>query len=399
MSSPIPLPTGALGAGQATLIEQSRAQAEVLAAVHAARSWPRSMDVAVNKMMEACRQPELAARAFFRFSRGGQVTGASIHLARAIAACYGNVQYGITELSRERDHSQMLAFAWDLESNTRPTTTFIVPHVRSAGKSLSALEDPRDIYENNANMGARRVREMIFAVLPVWFVERAKAQCRSTIENKDSDVPMPERRARVVRLFEELGVSRQQLVDKLGRAVDDWTPPDMATLQIVYGSIKAGEATRDDEFPPIDAETTAESVRSARRERPRSVTAGQDTPAPPTPEATPAPATPGRPSTVTDHKRIMALLRAGGVTGQAGAAIVVSKVAGLPAVIGSLSQVSAADASKVINTLTAWQKEAGEDTAAYGARVDAMLPPDGDRAWDDAADARAAYEATKEGGE
>ena len=53
-------------------------------------------------MTDACKQPALADRAFFRYSRGGgAITGPSIHLARELARALGKVQYGITELRRD----------------------------------------------------------------------------------------------------------------------------------------------------------------------------------------------------------------------------------------------------------------------------------------------------------
>src|SRR5262245_12533080 len=88
--------------GQATAIEQSRAVAEVQAAVIVAQQRPRNVNAAVNEMRAACQQPGLAERAFFRYSRGGgQVSGATIHLARELARCWGNIQYGIAELRRD----------------------------------------------------------------------------------------------------------------------------------------------------------------------------------------------------------------------------------------------------------------------------------------------------------
>jgi hypothetical protein len=75
-------------------------------------------------MRESCSQKGLAERAFFRYSRGGsQITGPSVHLARELARCFGNVQYGIAELRRDDEHgeSEMQAFAWDVQTNTRAT--------------------------------------------------------------------------------------------------------------------------------------------------------------------------------------------------------------------------------------------------------------------------------------
>ena len=62
--------------GQATAVEQSRAIAEVHAAIVVAQQCPRDVQQAIRDMRDSCRQKALAERAFFRYSRGdGPVTG------------------------------------------------------------------------------------------------------------------------------------------------------------------------------------------------------------------------------------------------------------------------------------------------------------------------------------
>lgn len=255
MNAPIPFDAAAKapqrGASQATRVEQSRAVAEVQAAVVVARNAPRSAERALAEMREVCGIPQLAERAFFRFSRGETVTGETVHLARELARIWGNITYGLVELSRddERAQSEMMAFAWDLETNARSQTTFIVPHARDTRQGPKALKDARDVYENNANMGARRLREMIFAVLPVWFREEAAERCRATLENGGGK-PLVQRIADCVGAFAEIGVSREQLARKMGRAsADALTAQDVATLGVVFKSIRRGEVARDEEFP------------------------------------------------------------------------------------------------------------------------------------------------------
>jgi hypothetical protein len=58
---------------------------------------------------------------------------------------------------------------------------FIVPHIRDTKGGRKPITATRDIYENNANMGARRVRECIFAAIPRWFTDEAEDLCRQTL--------------------------------------------------------------------------------------------------------------------------------------------------------------------------------------------------------------------------
>ena len=254
-------------ASQATMIEQSRAVAEVQAAVVLAAQRPRDIQRAVAEMRQSCQMFRLAERAFFRYSRGDQqVTGASIHLARELARCWGNIDYGIKELRRDVSDgvSEMLAFAWDMETNTRLETAFIVPHVRDTRRGRKELTDQRDIYENNANNAARRVRECIFGVLPPWLTEEAKDLCHKTIEKgvSGNGKTLQQSIADCVTAFEALRITRKQMEDKIGRPAAEWIDQDVAALRVIFGSLKRGEMTVEEEFgspdipkpPPADAD-------------------------------------------------------------------------------------------------------------------------------------------------
>lgn len=275
------------GVGQATAIEQSRALAEVQAAVYVARQFPRDLLVARHEMLDACNQLALAERSFFSFRRGGQsVTGPSVHIARELARCWGNIQYGLVELSRDDNlhESQMLAYAWDVQTNARSSSTFIVPHIRDTKDGRKAIVDVRDVYENNANQGARRVREAIFAVLPTWFVEEAKTACRTTLET-GGGTPLPKRIDDMVAAFKRAGVTIAQLEARVSMPRSEWTVQEVATLSVVFTSLRNGETRRDDEFPPVTAPVSAEEVTgqaaapAASRPRGRAQAAPADVPA------------------------------------------------------------------------------------------------------------------------
>lgn len=238
--------------GQGTAVEQSRAVAEVQAAIVVAQQCPRDINAAIAEMRQSCKQKYLAERAFFRFPRAKQtVSGPSVHLARELARCWGNVQYGLVEMRRDDEYAQseMQAFAWDVEKNSRNSSTFIVPHLRDTKENGPvALKELRDIYENNANNGARRVREAIFAILPPWFVEEAKEICAQTLRDGGGK-SLNVRIADAIRAFEGIGVTADRIETKLGRPAGKWTEHDVAQLQVIFQSIQRGEVTTEDEFP------------------------------------------------------------------------------------------------------------------------------------------------------
>jgi hypothetical protein len=244
-------------ASQATQVEQARAIAEVRAAVMIAMDRPRDRSAAIAEMREVCAIPSLAERAFFRVARGGEnVNGESIHLARELARCWGNIDYGVKELSRDdvRGQSELLAFAWDLQTNARSEISFIVPHVK--GKANRRLTGTQEIYENNASFAGRRLREAIFAVLPVWFKAEAAELCHRTLEHGGGK-PLVARVADLRAAFEGLGVTAVQLERKRGRQIADFTPEDVAALRVVYGSLKREEVTIAEEFPALEVEGKA----------------------------------------------------------------------------------------------------------------------------------------------
>ncbi|WTW93679.1 hypothetical protein OG216_09940 [Streptomycetaceae bacterium NBC_01309] len=259
---------------QGTAVEQSRAVAEVQAAVFVAQQNPRNIDLAKAQMRMSCTHYGLAERAFYTFSRGGDpITGPSIHLARELARCWGNLQYGISELRRDDVYgeSEMQAWAWDLETNTRSAQTFIVPHKRDTKKGVRELKDMRDIYENNANNGARRVREAIFSILPPWFVEEAKSLLWQTLD-RGPGKPLPERIAEAVESFGRGGVTLVQLETRLGRPREEWNERDVARLGVIYKSIDRGETTAAEEFAPprVTADEVRQQAAQASSEEPPS---------------------------------------------------------------------------------------------------------------------------------
>ena len=237
---------------QATMVEQARAIAEVRAAVMVAMDRPRDRTAAIAEMREVCGIQGLADRAFFRVQRGAEhVNGESIHLARELARCWGNISYGVKELSRDdiRGQSELLAYAWDMQTNARSEITFMVPHRRDTRKGPRSLTGTQEIYENNASFAGRRLREAIFAVLPVWFKAEAADICHRTLNGEGSGKPLIQRIADLRQAFADIGVTAEQLETKRGRRVDDFLPEDLAALRIVYGSLKRGEVTIAEEFP------------------------------------------------------------------------------------------------------------------------------------------------------
>lgn len=223
-------------------IEASRAIAEAQGKLVIAKRFPRDEVQAYAKAMEACQRPTMAEKAFYSFPRGGQtVEGPTIRFAEELARCWGNIDYGIKELSQDEGKSEMQAYAWDLETNAQSIQNFTNPHQREVGKKMQTLTSLRDIYENNANMATRRLRSRILAILPSWFVEDAIAECRKTLAGQN-DLPLVDRVKKMVVQFAKLGVTQEQIEGRLKKKIDTMNADDFVEYVGIYNAIKNGES-------------------------------------------------------------------------------------------------------------------------------------------------------------
>ena len=246
-------------------IEASRAIAEAQGKLVIAKRFPRNEVEAYAKAMEACQRPSMAAKAFYSFPRGGQtVAGPTIRFAEELARCWGNIDYGIKELSQDDGKSEMQAYAWDLETNAQSVQNFTNPHQREKTDKrtrttvMENLTSQRDIYENNANMATRRLRSRILAILPSWFVEDAIEECKKTLAGKN-ETPLIDRVKKMVVQFAKIGVTQEQIEKRLKRKIDTMNADDFTEFIGIYNAIKQGESKIGDWF---EADSVASELTS-----------------------------------------------------------------------------------------------------------------------------------------
>lgn len=240
-------------------VEQQRAIAEVQSAIVLAKRFPRNQIEAMDRILTACQRPTLAEQALYSYSRGGSdITGPSIRLAEAIAQSWGNMQFGIRELSQANGESTVEAYAWDVETNTRQVKIFQVPHARyTKSNGLKKLEDPRDIYEAIANQGARRLRACILGIIPGDVVEAAVTQSEQTLKAKADT--SPEALKKLVDAFESYKVSKEQIEKRIQRRIEAITPAQIVSLRKIYNSLRDGMSAPADWF---EVEATVEEPKN-----------------------------------------------------------------------------------------------------------------------------------------
>lgn len=229
-------------------VESSRAIAEAQGKLIMAKRFPRSYTDAHQKAIEACQRKSFAEKAFFSYPRGGQtVTGVTIRFAEEMARCYGNLDYGIKEMSHEEGKSEMQAYCWDLETNTISSQNFTVEHIREANGRSTKLTSQRDIYERTANDGARRLRSRILAILPPDLVEHCINECKKTLAGSN-DIPLIDKINNMVSGFAKLGVSKEMIEKRLGHTIESVNADELTEYIGIYNGLKQKETTISDWF-------------------------------------------------------------------------------------------------------------------------------------------------------
>lgn len=225
--------------------EQQKAIAEVQAALIAARTNPRDVVAATDRIINACARIGLAEYALYSYPRGGsEVSGPSIRLAEVIAQNWGNIQFGFRELSRGIDqrgigYSEVEAYAWDIETNTRKPIYFRVPHFRDTQGGGYKLKSERDIYEMVANMSSRRIRNCILSIVPGDVVELAVKQCEKTLSTS-VDVTQEGIKKMLRAFHDEFGVTKEHIEAHIQRRIETIHPAQMIALKKIYASLRDG---------------------------------------------------------------------------------------------------------------------------------------------------------------
>ncbi len=240
-------------------IEASRAIAEAQGKLVIAKRFPRDEIEAFAKVKEACSRPAMASTAFYKFPRGNQtVEGPTIRFAEELARCWGNIDYGIKELSQDDGKSEMQAYAWDLETNAQSVQNFTNLHQREVNGKMKTLTSLRDIYENNANMATRRLRSRILAILPNWIVDEAIRECKATLKRMaegTNEMPLVDRVKNMIVQFAKYGVTKEQIESRLKRKANTMTADDFVEYIGIFNAIKNSETKVADWFEAAEEAT------------------------------------------------------------------------------------------------------------------------------------------------
>jgi len=263
-------PTLPANMGSMLGVEAMRAIQEVQAQLVIAKQFPRDESMAMAKIEDACTDPILADEGLYSYPRGQEVVaGLSIRAAEEALKMWGNCQAGVRELSTDGESTDMLAYAVDLESNTRFERVFTVKHQRDTKNRSYKLTDQRDIYENNANLGARRMRACILEILPTKVKRLMEERLHKTLE--DNNQPDEKKLKAMFASFEKRKVTEAMILELLGKeSVDQIVAKDMVRMKTIFQSVRAGESKLESWFPSLapkgEGETEGSSLNAQLRE-------------------------------------------------------------------------------------------------------------------------------------
>lgn len=226
-----------------------RAVAEIQAQVFMAKQFPRDENQARARILRSCQRQGLAEKAIYTYPKGGQrVTGPSIRLAEAIAQAWGNLDFNTVILEQRETESVCLSYCWDVETNTRASRSFIVPHKIATKHGEKVLTDPREIYELAANQGARRLRACILSIIPGDIVDEAIDACNATLSGGNKRPLIDRLRELTDRFMTYHSVPLSSIERYFGYPLDSFTEMDGVTLAGIYTALRDGAASREDYF-------------------------------------------------------------------------------------------------------------------------------------------------------
>lgn len=226
-----------------------RAVAEIQAQVFMAKQFPRDENQARARILRSCQRQGLAEKAIYTYPKGGQrVTGPSIRLAEAIAQAWGNLDFNTVILEQRENESVCLSYCWDVETNTRASRSFIVPHKIATKHGEKVLTDPREIYELAANQGARRLRACILSIIPGDIVDEAIDACNATLSGGNKRPLIDRLRELTDRFMTYHSVPLSSIERYFGYPLDSFTEMDGVTLAGIYTALRDGAASREDYF-------------------------------------------------------------------------------------------------------------------------------------------------------
>lgn len=262
--------------------QQDKAQIDIQ--ISTAKAYPRNIKKASdNAVAIATIDLATADRCNYSLPRGGKpITGPSIHLAKILAQCWGNmrVEAKVVDIGERQITSESVAF--DLENNlaikTQVKRSIMYNETKwdesqkkmvRTGRMLRMNDDMITVTGNAAN--SISMRNAILSVIPRGIVDKAYNAAKRMITGdlSDADKLIAKRKAVFDGFRDTYGVSEKEVLQAIGKAaIEHVTPDDIVVLIGIGTAIKDGDTTVDQAFkgkntstPPPPSEITLEELK------------------------------------------------------------------------------------------------------------------------------------------
>jgi hypothetical protein len=239
----------------------ARERAAVEARFVVAAKFPRSIDEARLRILDACKRPRFAESARYSKPVGKQrVEGLSIRFAEEAARAWGNLDITAMVVFDDPDRRIYRVTGTDLETNATQSQDVIIEKVverrqprqgqtvigqrqNTRGEMVYLIEAGEDELHNKVNaMIAKARRNIILALIPSDISEEADELVQKVVRERDTKDPAGARKT-ILEAFWGLGVTPEAVQEFMQKPLDQLNPAELSTLRAMYTAIKDGETT------------------------------------------------------------------------------------------------------------------------------------------------------------
>ncbi len=260
----------------------ARARAEIEARVVVAMNRPRDMERFRSNMQAACSRVLFADAAMYEkpVGDGKNASGFSIRFAEECARNYCNLDTSVIVVSEDDERRVLEAVGVDYETNVVHRTQAVVPkyverlHPRQGEEILGERTNSRGVktYRIRANddamftshqrAAAKAKREVILMHIPSDIREECEGWVEETLKAMRGD-PVAYL-ASVVKAFEKIAITPEQLAEYLGKSLSVANTSELAKLRRIFQGISQGETTWKDTLAAKAPDAATASTTPAR---------------------------------------------------------------------------------------------------------------------------------------
>ena len=212
---------------------------------------PRDLDKVVAAMD---REAEYAGASFYygwKDKRGNRIGGPSIGLANSLAREWTNCAVVVDFEETEETFIITPRFI-DLEKGFQSERVF-----RQAKNVVQGNFDPDRKLDMALQIGqSKAIRNVVVNAVPRWLVDRTVEKAKLAVIKHINPNKLGEYKTVIVSYFKAKGINQEQLVEKAGKPLAEWTTRDIAEFQGDQKAVDTGEASVRELFPPKETNPT-----------------------------------------------------------------------------------------------------------------------------------------------